>query len=732
MSLLSRVQALGGWGVPDPPSISVNMDARSIAAGRFQAGGFRGLRLYRKGSDSGVTQSAVGLDFQNIYPADLNATSAWTVSVPDAADFSQINNAFDSSDPGLLYGNGDANAAAAFLTNFTIPQNRAWCFRIMLTNSHENQARQIVTWAWERWYLEIFDGTVKLLRTTPLWTAAKQTTLDNLRNVEGEIPEADQDSIAALEAEIFDPGYQDSISVESRKTDYGTWFEISFIPEPRGILNIISSRSESFVERTDITQTRTAGVLWPATHLVLSTNGGAMFWQIGKPYFNRSGEFKDAPFRWSYVNPIGTPSFQGQADMSSPGTSYELFLDEIPDTIFYQFRAELESDGNYTPWIYAAEAFSVGGDRTGSSSVSWDSNDVSDFAANGEPIMEITPQYERENLRRNATVLMRNVNGLLNFPGTEEQYLHDKLCNVTIAGSPFITRGVIRAVQMGNMASAAYNVTQAESTHPWTTALFEICDQWQIMDDDAMMDCPKGDGLYLGAYIRRILKGAGVKNSEMTGVSATAGRVLPTAAPGEDFLIQPSNQVSRGDYLRSVVLDWGMGMILFISASGIWTLGYADETIQAAFSSAADEATYRILDPLDIVRDFSETYNWFCVEGAEVNGRRLRQTWLVQESLNVPDWKGYMGRIKRFPTIQNEGLRTADEVAWVLRSRVRNHAKPGRFYNFQTNFHKHLLPGHYITADGVIAQIERIDGGSVKFGQDRMGIVAREVIGVGA
>lgn len=731
-AIVTRIQALGAWGVPSSPALSVGVDTAAIASGRYVEGGFKNLRLYRKGSSGGVTQAAVGLDFQNVYSGSLNLKANWTATVPNAADFSQITNAFDSGLDGLLYSNGQASAPALFETTYTIAANAPWCVRLMIMTPHEDQPKQIIAFYLDRWRLEIIDGTLNMLRMTAAWTGAKQNALDALRASEDELSESDQDDIAALEAEIYEAGINGNIDVNKRKTDYGEWFEIALIPEPRGILNIISDHGESFIERTDITSTRLPGVVWPASKISITTNGGAMFWQIGKPTFYRSGTFLDYPFKWWNVDPITDPSFQGQVDSSSPGVGLSYSLDEIPDSIEYQFRADLTSDGRYTPFLYSIEAFVESGDRTGTNSITWDSNDVSDFTENGEPVMEVTPQYEQEMRRANATVLLRNIDGRLNFPGTVQQATHDKLCNLTLNGDPFITRGIIRAVQLGDMASGEGNITQAAAANTWSTTVFEVADQWQVMDDDAMMDCPKGDGLRVGAYLRRILKGAGVKDSEMTGVSAGAGRILPSAAPGEDFLIQPSNQCSRGDYLRSIVLDWGMGLVLYISRAGIWTLALPDVTVQAAFSSLPDEATYRILSPLDIVRDFSETYNWFCVEGAEINGRRLRQTWKVQESFNVPDWEGYLGRYKRFPTIQNDALRTQSDVAWVLRSRVRNHAKPGRFFSFNTNFHKHLIPGHYITVDGTSAQITRLDGGSIQFGNDRMGIFAQQVIGVGA
>jgi hypothetical protein len=91
-------------------------------------------------------------------------------------------------------------------------------------------------------------------------------------------------------------------------------------------------------------------------------------------------------------------------------------------------------------------------------------------------------------------------------------------------------------------------------------------------------------------------------------------------------------------------------------------------------------------------------------------------------------WLGFIGHYRRFPTIRNEAIRTKNELNWVGRSRAMRHGRPGRWFAFQTNFHKALDIGMYITVDGVLCEIVRITGGSIEYNNDRMGIVAQEVI----
>lgn len=727
----ARVQTYGSWGVPSTPGFALALNAGTFDAAKKISGGLLNLRRYRRGNESGAEQSSVGLDFKNVYSDTHNDTSQWSTSA--SSYFKEFPNSFNTNAQGLLYTNAAANAGATFTSNFTIAPNRAWCIRFVLMAQHEDQPKSIIALMWERWRLEIIDGQISIMRTTPLWTAAKQAELDALRNTADQLSEVNQATADALTLEIYDPDSIQSVSekrfeMKVEDVKVGDWMEFTFIPEPRGILNILSGNEETAVGRSDILNSRTTGQLWPTSTLQISTNGGEMWWQFGLPYFARTGRLRTPAVKWWNQTGLETlgMTFQGQYDQSSPGTSITPDLYQVPDSIQYYVQADFVSDGNYSPFLYALEGSVSASDRTGGSMETWDSDDITDDAGN-HPIMEFSPSYEPEMRSKSGTIIFRNPNGNLNLPGTLQQALHDRMVNLAIDGTAFLTRGIVKKAHLGYMAQATANQPQANVANRWSTLTLEVADQWAIMDSDMMTDNPKGDGLTVGAYIRKILKGAGVKNSEMTGVSSAAGRVLPSAAPGEDFLIQPGGNVSRGDYLRSIVLDWGMGLQLYISNAGIWTLAQPDATVQAAFTHNATSG-YRILEPLDIIRDFGDFYNWFCVEGAEINGRRLRGTWTIQESLYQEDFIGYVGRYKRFPPIRNEAIRTQGELNYVLRSRVLNHGKFGRFFSFQTYFHKNLDIGHYVTIDGVTCTIQRIDGGSIQYNSDRMSIYAQEAL----
>lgn len=740
--LSPRLVARGHWGVPETPALAVNLTTEATWQDALKSGGVRGLRLYRKGAGSdGITQPAIGLAYKNLYSETYNTTAAWTATLANPDDFATIANAFDSNVSGLLYANSEANAAATFVSGFTIDQNHAFCIRFFLFTPHEDQPRQIVALMWYRWRLEIEGGRPSLLRTSLLWTEAKQLELDTLLNTEGQLSTTDQSAADALRAEIYEDGFNEGISVSEQKTDFGSWFEITMIPEPRGLINIITNDGETAIEVPEIIATRRAGVLWPARPLTLTTNGGAMFWQVGFPDFARAGRLRPSPFKWRYATNLsdtvpgdGHMTFRGQSDDSSPGVSLALSLrgpGETGNSLEYQVQADFTSDGNYSPFLYAAEGFVEATTRTGSDETVWDSDTVSDFDTNGTPIKELAPSYESDMRRRSCTLTLRNVSGKLLLPGMLQEALHDRICDVTLGGDPFITRGIVISSQLSDMKQATANQAPVFVTNRWSEAVFEIGDQWAVMDADTMLDNPKGDGLRLGAYLRLILSGAGVTDAEMTGISSGAGRILPGAAPGEDWLIQPGADCSRGDWLRRVVTDWGMGLILSISRAGIWTLAAPDTTVRAAFSSSATSG-YRILAPLDIVRDFGDSYNFFVAEGAEVNGVRLRQTWRVTGATKSPLWAGYTGRRRVFPTIRADYCRTASDLQWVLRSNVRAYAKPGRWFSFETNFHKDLDIGNLVTLDGVECEIESIDGGSILYRQDRMSLLCREVIDVGA
>lgn len=736
--LTPRLQTYGYWGRPRTPALSVNLTAESTWKAAIAKGKVKGLRVYRKGRDAdGVTQPAIGLNYRVNYASGYNTTSSWSSNA--GVHFETIPNAFDSGAPGLLYSNDAPNAAAKFTSLWKLNANGSVSFRFHLFAPHPDQARQIVAIALHRWRVEIVDGSISILRTSAKWTEAKQQQLDTLLNVEGQPSDANQATIAALRLEIYEAGYDQGVKVQQQKTNYGDWFEFTLIPEPRGILNVITNDAEEAVEIPEILETRAPGVVWASVPVVITTNGGAMFWQNGKVEFSTLGELLTEKINWRYGQmlsdlPIGEGQmlFNGQFDESAPGTDVGLSLlqpSETGDT--YRIRAVFTGNGTYTPFLYSAEGFVAASARTGSTDESWDSNGVSDFDTNGEPIKELSPEYDKEMWRRSCVVTMRNIEGRLNLPGTLQQGLHDRMCDVTIGGDPFITGGIVRASQFSEMKSAAANQAPHIVTHRWSEFVAEVADQWAVMDADTMTDNPKGDGLRLGAYLRLVLRGAGVKDSEMTGIDPSAGRSLPRAAPGEGFLIQPDAECGRGDWLRRMVTDWGMGMVLYISKAGVWTLTEPDTTVRASFSSSATSG-YRILGPLDIVRDFCDSYNFFTIEGAEINGRRKRQIWRVAQATDNPDWAGFTGRRRAYPTITADYCRTDADLQWVLRSNVRNFAKPGRWFRFPSNFHRDIDIGMCVEADGVKTEIVSIGGSSIQFGNDRMELTAREIISVGA
>jgi hypothetical protein len=180
-----------------------------------------------------------------------------------------------------------------------------------------------------------------------------------------------------------------------------------------------------------------------------------------------------------------------------------------------------------------------------------------------------------------------------------------------------------------------------------------------------------------------------------------------------------------------------MGLHMWVG-SGVFTLGYPSTTTKCNFSTVPNGSRYLVKDPLDATRDYTDFYNYIFVEGAtDYLGRTLGGSWSVYTSF-MPLYdsdKVYIGRLKPLPPVKDESIRTKSDMAWVVRSLAENHGRIGRFWQFETFFHRDLLAGDYISLDGYvdgagiprgICQIISVNGGSIR--NDEMTLTIQEVL----
>ncbi len=726
------------WGSPQP--FPETWDVTGARAYKYlqKAGNVKALQPLSGTIGTGDGVGPLILSYRLNFPDTQNALGAWA---GDATYLRELIGAFGPNSKVLSHERNTANEVATYVSSWTLQDNQPHTIRAFAFKATDDNAYPVLSFAFGAWLFSITPDGPEIACRTNEWTQAAQDALYALMAGEGY-----DDQIDVGRAELYTICESLSGGENFKK---GEFFEVTFIPEPLGALNVYLDGKHTRVLVPDIIDKRKAGVVTFASPLTVRANGGAFLWQTGYPLFASEGTLAE-PFPFSEeTEDLRDYVSGGNWDESLPGTNVTVGQSVNESQSTAQTEVKLEtSNTRFTPFVYGAEATYLGGPRQ--SAVLGEAFWWSEYhriggtprpfpnATQSEPgtgsscIEDVTIEVDADMWRRVYKVSLIDMDGIASRGlSRNSEGLENRVCTLAINGATVLTKGLIRGSERLAQRGVLDKRNAEENARAESRIVLTCTDAWSILDEDLMRDSPIGDGKYLGAYVRLLLQNAGFSTSEIAGVSSTAGRKLPKAGLEEAPCVRPTIGQNRGDWLRQLIERYGMGLRLYQNALGVWQLAGVSNTVVAAFArgSAAGSGTC-ILSPLDFIRDYSESYNDFVVEGAtDSRGKTLSARWIVQESLRyatVPDQR-YMGRAKTYPTVKDDGLRTRDDVMWVLRSLVSYYGGAGRFVSFEGDYRTDVLPGVVITVDGIRCLVTRIGGGSVA-GFKTMNYVAQELV----
>lgn len=739
----ARLKAFGYRGQPSPPPFNFNFMATGELKRAQKTGRIRSLD--RLGDDSGDgANNATFLAHVLEFPEEFNVKAFWAQTLGTGDHLQEFPNAFRGALGGLGHADSSDSPVAYQSGAGLILANAAFTMRLFLLEPDNDVVKPLFQSRWWRYQFQIRDGNAEIMRLSQSWTQAQEDAL-NLLLENSDLTEAEQQAIDDARALIYED-YQSLSIGRGESNAYGTAYTITFLPEPRGILNIVlEGEKGEQVPNTAILRPRQNGLMWPDCALELRSNQGAFLWQVGYPLFAPIGEYtiplKDRVNHY-FVDSLGDFSAAGNWDETLPGTNVDVFLDPINSVSANLVLKLTTSNPRYTPFAYSVQGNIAAGARIWDGTTAWDSDDYLESDGTTQ-IKDVDLQIDSEMRRMVATVTVKDTNGAIFGDIAGDTYsnyyypaLENRIASLAIDGVPLITNGLVKAATLTNLRKATPNTTRAAVTKGETEIVLTICDQWGVLDEDVMDDDPIGDGKTLGAFLREILNNGGVNNEEMTGLSAADGITLPRAAYGEPPAVRPAIGTSRGDYLRSLIEKFGMGWILTVSTLGIWTFGPKSTGIVANFDTASDDMDEdRVLHPLDAVREFDECYTHFRVEGAEdVNGDVLCDEYTIWEAEGTgadrtgPPSKLFIGRRRKYPTLRDDGLRNQSDVTRAARSlaQLYGYNTCGRSWTYETHFDPTYLPGARATIDGLAVEITRVGGANMK--ENRMQLTLRERI----
>jgi hypothetical protein len=739
MGLGAQLTAFQYVGTTGSSSVHVSLTSdEAMKSASKRPGSTVNIRTIRK-SDEGLR--AIILDPRLTFPGFVNRRTAWT-SQNGIQKFSET----PMPNDGYAIG-WDSKLDAAHLQSnvLGIGSNDGFSFRAFIYKP--DTELPVWTARWDRWQFQIKNGKAFVMKQATGWSQSLEDAYNLLLAIEEPTPE-EIETIDTTASTLYE--VKESLSLEPGGDGwYGTAFTLTFLAEPRGAVTIFLGEGARWQEETievpAVLATRQPGTIWSSGPLNILSSTGAWFIEAGYPLFGPVGKLKDGP----YLHPV-TVDWQAAetsvlADKSSDTDVQVVILDEPYNDTHENSTIVVElttTDPRKTPYLYAADVLIEplplpvpGGEAVFNSA---------DVTLDTGPIIDIQPQLEGDMRRSQATVLMRDVDGRTFAPlGNRYEALENRNVQIKVAGTTTLSRGIAKTVQLANMAKVEENLLRSAVTRPDTQITLNVCDLWCILEETLLYErAIIGDGLKLGALIRRALKFAGMTDSQLADVSATDGYTLPTAAFGEDYAHASSDGQSVADYLREKIDRYGMGWILWQkSDSEGWKFAKRNTTIvqigghNAAFVSGGGRSAttypgrFAILSPLDHLREFDDFYNYFIVVGATgANGKRIIHHEAVWESITSPGLvqaRNFIGRIKQYPVVIDENIRTQSEAIWVGRSLKERYSQPGRYYSFETYYHIGLFPGDRVTVDAIPCCVKRL-AGSIK--QDRMQLTVQEVL----
>jgi hypothetical protein len=164
---------------------------------------------------------------------------------------------------------------------------------------------------------------------------------------------------------------------------------------------------------------------------------------------------------------------------------------------------------------------------------------------------------------------------------------------------------------------------------------------------------------------------------------------------------------------------------------GVWTIAAIGATVGtdpisgqvwnfssdlARNSAKTFPGRFAILRNITLPNDSGDFYNQFRVEGKkDPNGNAIIVEQLIAESLTTPPDIRYLGRLKAYPEVRDEGLRTLSDCWAVVFSLIALYGRSCRFGAFPSYLHPALTVGTIIQIDGgKLAEVTRVSGASTK------------------
>lgn len=728
MQHTAQLQTYSFAGEPATPPFSFNITGAAAWKRAKALGRVNSLIRYRDTEDDDAAP-AIGPAYTLTFPQDYNLKVNWDLLSGTATYWEEGTFPFRGSISALGYTTNVPDTNASFRSNVTnglsIGENEGFAVRARLARPPRTQTRPLWALAWDDWQFHIANGKPLIMRRSSTWTQGEENSLNALLAVEAPTS-AQQTEIDTLRTAIY-ALYQE-LNLGSAEIWYSAPFTLIFIPERRGILTVQVEGGESVTIRDEaIIETRAAGVLWASGPLTVSINGGFFYWQVGYPSFALTGDVELLRYKTGYWSDALEPMVFNSLQDTPSGTSITL-EDLALDSIWSVIKATFTTDNaRISPRLYTSSAEIPAGERTWNlDTATWDS--LEKEIDLGRPILtEVEITYEGDMRRAQVQMTIADPYGRT-FVGMGDNYatIEHRMASFAIDDIPLLGHGLIKETTYNDMTDSQPNQARLYVANSDTTPTATLCDVWALLEEDIMRDAPVGDGLYLGAFVRRILRNFGFSAAEYAGVSSTEGRILPRAALGETDAIKPDGNTNRADYLRDLIEKWGMGRSLWFDRFGVWHLGFRSTEVRANFiKRGATSTRYDIVKPLDSVRDPADFYNYFRVIGSRPE---LDRDWNVYESQSMPLGVAptyFLGRVKPYPTVNDDGIRTLDDVNFVLRSLVIKYGKPGRYFEFGSYFIPGLFPGDRITVPGVVCEICRISNANVD--NDEMKLSVREV-----
>lgn len=737
MRISARLVTYGYAGTVSSPSRHISLTSeKEVKSAKKRPNGLRGVRLIR---DDDEAKRAIILNPTLTFPGIANRRAGWVANSGAITNLDE----WPTASGGYVIGHGIVNQPSSYSSvAYQIRENDAISIQGFL--GKPDGKRPVWTTRWNGWQFQIIAGRASLMKLSPTWSQGIEDDVNTLQAQE-EIDEVTADLINEKLKQLYT--ISEDISIEPGGDGwYGTAWSLTFLPEPSGVVNVILGEDAKWqqqaVEVPEVQAARQDGTVWGAGPLMLRSSEGVWWCRVGYPTFPAKGQLAGSPFRYPWdleADPVY--SFLGSRP---PGTGISVEMTSLDNSgINNELTVTLTtSDLRKTPFLYSADATIENGPLPWSSSVSFDTAD------HGSVIKNVRPQLEGDMRRSQYEIDIRDVNGgTLSALGNRYEFLENRLCDLYIDGQRVITGGLVKVSQGANRRRLKENLGRTATTRPDGEFTPQVMDGWGLLEERILQQGEIiGDGLRLGAMVRRALRLAGYTNAQMAGVSVNFGRYLPSAVYGEKYCIESQQDQNIADFIRDNMDRYGMGAIVWQDgATGIWHLGKRSTSLAKVDGhDAVFECKHAlnvnlniypdrfvIKHPLDCLRDTSDFYNEYTIEGAEdADGNPIAYRETLYESIKGPPGNTqsplFIGRWKPASRVYDDTIRTMSDAVWIGRSLGERYSKrPPRFNSGRSYFHKGLFPGDRIVIDDIECEITRISG---DISDDTSEITAQEVL----